>query len=133
MSDQIIEIARECLGTPFKHQARVVGIGMDCAGVVAHVLTRLELPFNDLQAYPRNPYKGMLKSILDNQPHLTQVNKSHVGAGDVLLMRIRREPQHLGICTGNSLIHSYSDIGRVVEQSLGAWERNIIAVYRIVE
>jgi cell wall-associated NlpC family hydrolase len=34
---EIIAAARACLGTPFRHQGRLPGIGLDCAGVALHV------------------------------------------------------------------------------------------------
>lgn len=131
MRDQIIDYARECLGTPFVHQGRVNGIGLDCAGVVIHVMRRLGLAVEDLPAYPRHPYQGMMQQIMDAQPGMTKIAIADRSAGDVLLMRIKREPQHLGIDAGETIIHSYSNVGRVVEQTTGAWARHITAVYRI--
>ena len=33
-ADDIVNAARECVGTPFRHQGRVLGVGLDCAGLV---------------------------------------------------------------------------------------------------
>jgi hypothetical protein len=41
IADNVIEAARECLGTPFRHQGRIVGEALDCAGVAVHVAERL--------------------------------------------------------------------------------------------
>lgn len=131
--DQVIAAARECIGTPFLHQARVPGRGMDCAGLIIHVAKSLGFDYQDVIGYPRRPYRDLLRKTLDSQQCLDQVDHDDMSAGDVLLMRIRYEPQHLGVFTGENLIHSYSTVGRVVEHSLTAgWRKRITQVYRFV-
>ncbi|MCK9468475.1 MAG: C40 family peptidase [Porticoccaceae bacterium] len=131
---RIISAARETMGTPFHHQGRVVGVGMDCAGVLVHVLKSLGLPIIDERGYPRFPYRGLIKSILDSQPSLLPIDKREMVTGDVLLMRITREPQHVAIYTGATIVHAYSTAGGVVEHSLSPeWRGRIMGVYRIVE
>jgi len=133
MRDLIVQAATECMGTPFHHQGRVVGVGIDCAGVLVHILKSLELPFIDEKGYPRLPYRGLIKSILDSQPALEEIDKKTIQRGDVLLMRFLREPQHVAIYTGSTMIHSYSEIGRVVEHSLdNLWSKRITNAYRII-
>lgn len=131
--EKIITLARECIGTPFHHQARKLGVGMDCAGPVVHMLKGLDLPVNDCIAYPRHPYKGMMETILENEPALQSIPKNELRAGDVLLMKFRKHPQHLAICCGDTFVHCYSGIGRCVEQSLDRWAPLITHVYRIVD
>lgn len=132
MRSKIVAAARACLGTPFRHQGRLVGVGMDCAGVLIHVLNTLGLPHDDEKGYPRHPYAGMLETILNRQPSLTEISRSAARHGDVLLMRFRREPQHIAIHAGATMIHSYSGIGRVIEHTLDdLWKRRITAAYRI--
>jgi len=134
IADQIIALARETLGTPFQHQARVPGIGLDCAGVLAHILKSLDLPHDDERGYPRTPYKGLIKSIIESQPCLQCVPKSDMQAGDVLLMKFAREPQHVAIHAGETIIHSYAAIGRVVEHGFAPeWRGRVTHVFRVVE
>jgi cell wall-associated NlpC family hydrolase len=133
MDELIIQYARECLGTPFIHQGRQKGKGLDCAGLLVYVLNRLRVPYNDNIGYPRLPYRNLIKDILDAEPSLVAERGKNLFPGAVLLMRIRREPQHVAIWTGDSIIHSYSGSGAVVEHSLSdEWRRRIIGVYRIV-
>ena len=133
MRDQIIELARECIGTPFQHQARVVGRGLDCAGVLVHILRSLNLPHIDERGYPRTPYKGLIRSILESQPCLHLVDKSDQQVGDVLLMKFVREPQHVAILTGGTIIHAYSRIGRCVEHGYtDEWKRRVTHVFRVI-
>ncbi len=132
--NEIVGYARECINTPFRHQGRVCGVALDCAGVVVHCATRLALEHADMQGYPRLPFKNTLKEFLDAQPNLIEVPIAEMAAGDVILMRIKAAPQHLGIYVGNGyMIHAYDDIGRTVEQRIDdTWLKKITAVYRFV-
>ncbi len=40
--DAAIAAARTCLGTPFHHQGRAPGVGLDCIGLDHHSFTRGE-------------------------------------------------------------------------------------------
>lgn len=131
MVEDIIKYARECIGTPFIHQGRVLGVGLDCAGVVVHIVKSLGLPYNDIQGYPDRPFKGMLENTLNNEPSLIKVSKTEMRAGDILLFSIARHPQHLAIYTGESIIHAYSTAGKCIEQPIGAWVKKLISVYRV--
>ncbi|RJG10904.1 hypothetical protein D3879_14580 [Pseudomonas cavernicola] len=133
--EHILALARRCLLTPFRHQGRQIGIGLDCAGVAFYILDQLGLPYTDLTGYPRTPYKGMLKAAMDAQPSLRPVATPE--PGDILLMRITRAPQHVAIYSGlidghPHIIHSYSTVEKVVEHVIDAdWRARIIQAYRI--
>ena len=130
-SKRIIELARECLGTPFVHQGRVVGVGMDCAGVLVHIFRGLGCEYVDQKGYPVSPYKGMIEKAMELQPHLTNRPTSELRAGDVVLFRIKKDPQHIGIYTGDSIVHAYSVARKVIEVSLEPWRKNLTYVFRI--
>lgn len=128
--NRITELARECVGTPFYHQGRVKGVGMDCAGVVAYVLDGLNLPYNDAKGYPRTPFDGMLKKCLDDEPSLHEI--SSIEPGCVILMRVTNDPQHLAIWTGEKIIHGSLEVGMVAEQSMPPSRKaKIVSCYRI--
>ncbi len=127
----IIAAARETLGTPFRHQGRRAGQALDCAGVICHVCDRLGVPYAAPLDYPRRPYAGQLEAVLNAQPALSRV-PGEPQPGDILLMRFARDPQHLGIWTGETLIHSWESAGKVAEHGMDDdWRRRIVAVYRI--
>jgi cell wall-associated NlpC family hydrolase len=128
-ANKIVECARECVGTPFKHQGRLINIGMDCAGLIAHIMNRFGLPCVDEKGYPRTPVDGKIKRILDSEPSLEPI--SELEAGCVILFRITKEPQHVAIYTGAGMIHSFLAVGKVVESGMGeAWKRRIVKMYR---
>jgi len=136
--EDIVAAAMECKETPFKHQGRVPGRGMDCAGVLVHCFKRLELDYNDELGYPRNPFDGQLEKILDSQPSLVRVNNSDMRKGDVLCMRISSAPQHVAILIGDIsgrpyIIHGSSQHGKVALHRLDElWGARIMRVYRFV-
>lgn len=131
--DAIVAVARAQLGTPFRHQGRLPGIALDCAGLVVVVADQLGLPHADQTGYARQPSGGRLEAALASQPGLVRID-GEPQAGDVLLMRFSGMPQHLGICTDDTLIHAWEAAGKVVEHRLDTvWRRRIVAVYRFIE
>lgn len=131
MVNNILIAARECIGTPFKHQGRNVGVGLDCAGVLVHVANRLGIPHTDVIGYGRVPAKLQLKQVLDNQQSLKRVGLEDKKAGDILLMTFVKEPQHIAIYTGDTVIHAYERAGKCCEHRLcKMWESRILCVYR---
>lgn len=130
-ADDVVAAARTCLSTPFHHQGRIKGTALDCAGLVVAVAQDLGIEYDDAQGYGREPYRGLLQSKLADQPSLDVVPRDQMQAGDVLLMRFAREPQHLAIYTGSTIVHSYEAVGIACEHDLtDVWRRRIVAVYR---
>lgn len=122
--------ARTWLGTPFHHQGRLKGVGVDCAGVVIGVADSLGLipDFTDFTDYARDP-DGTMSLILDL--HMDRIPRVHMRAGDVLHVAWSRLPQHVGILTGKgTLIHAYGKAGCVESTLSGSLLRGIRQVYR---
>ena len=132
-SADIIAAARACLGTPFAHQGRVVGVGLDCAGLAVVAVRAAGVDVLDFAGYGRTPNKGHLAAAMDAQPMLERVaNIADREAGDIILMRFLGEPQHVGICTGAGIIHAYEAVGTCCEHDLCAkWAARIVRVYRV--
>ena len=127
----IITAARIHLGTPYRHQGRVPGLALDCAGLFVAVCHDLGLQVEDEEGYGRTPFKGLLEQCIDRQPFLTRVPREQMQAGDVLLMRFQTDPQHVAFHAGDTMIHAYSNVGRVVEHRLAdVWRARIVHVYR---
>jgi cell wall-associated NlpC family hydrolase len=132
--DDIIAAARECIGTPFWHQGRRVGIGLDCAGVAIHVAQKIGIDHFDVAGYGRTPADGQLERTLEDQPGLQRIMLNNRQPGDLLLMRFVSDPQHLAICAGDTIIHAYESVGTCCEHRLSSmWAARIVRVYRFVE
>lgn len=134
VTDDILAAARECIGTPFWHQGRQVGIGLDCAGVAVHVANRIGINCLDVAGYGRTPVSGQLERALDEQPGLQRIFINDRQPGDLLLMRFASDPQHLAIFAEDTIIHAYEHVGQCCEHRLSSlWAVRIVRVYRFVE
>lgn len=133
-AEDLLTAARQCLGTPFRHQGRMVGVGIDCAGVAIHVAQAVGAEYLDVSGYGRIPAGGQLESSLDAQPCLQLLESiADRAPGDLLLMRFVFEPQHLAICTGQTIIHAYEPVGICCEHDLSTmWSSRIVRVYRFL-
>lgn len=128
-ANKIVLKAREYLGTPFRHQGRLKGVGVDCAGLVVCVAHELKLSDFDFRAYGPMPNASKLQMILNEQ--MDKIDYSDATVGDVYLMKFDKEPQHLAIITDIGLIHSYADAGSVVEHRIDDyWRSRIVGAYR---
>lgn len=131
--NDIIAAARACLGTPFRHQGRLPGIGLDCAGVAVEVARALGCAPLDVSGYGRTPAAGQLEAALEAQPDLERIlDREARQPGDILLLRFTDEPQHLAILTDEgTMIHSFEAVGICCEHTITrGWAARIVRVYR---
>jgi cell wall-associated NlpC family hydrolase len=131
--EDFVAMARSYLGTPFHHQGRQPGVGLDCAGVVVVACWQCDHAVQDVIAYGRIPFKGLLeKSVAE---YCDEIPVRGVLAGDVLLFTFREDPHHLAVVSHVApirLIHAYSQVNKVVENSLDAyWQKRLCKCYRI--
>jgi cell wall-associated NlpC family hydrolase len=136
----IVAQARAYLGTPFVHQGRTLGHGVDCVGLpicVARALGLVEPAF-EITGYPRQPDGRSLLALCDQ--HMRRITRAAMQVGDVLVMRFAVAPQHVGIVAdyvhgGLSLIHALGTPdgkGRVVEHRLdGSTMARAVAAYTL--
>ncbi len=134
----ILSSARAEIGTPFRHQGRISGKALDCAGLIIRVASASGAEYLDFPGYSRHPSDGLLESALDAQPCLVRVALADMQSGDVLLMRFNTDPQHLAIFAGHSavyraegIIHAWLQARKVCEHVLtDEWRGRIVRVYR---
>jgi len=129
---QIVEEARTYLGTPFHHQGRLKGIGVDCIGLLIGVGKKLGLITYDYIAYSRYPDGVTLRREISRE--FIEINIRDVKVGDIWLYWLDKKskaPQHVGIITDYGFVHTYADVGKVVEHRLTkAWKKRIVAAFR---
>lgn len=131
MNLEVVDIARRCLGTPFRHQGRLIGEGLDCAGLAVYVAASLNLPFSDKTGYSRNPWKRSFEDELDAQPCLEVVSVFEFG--DLLLLRTiaNCDPSHVAIYTDIGILHCCALVGKCCEHVLTPETRaNVVKAYR---
>ena len=130
MRTRALAEARSWIGTPYRHQASVRGVGCDCLGLVRGVWRRLYgAEPEPLPAYsPDWAERGGEETLLEAaRRRLVEIPIETARAGDVLLFRMAREApaKHCGILSSVDgpeprLIHAYW--GRsVVESWMGDW------------
>ena len=130
---RIIDEARSWIGTPFHHQGRLKGVGGDCVGLIIAVGNALGLlpPGYNHTHYSRSPNGFRMRNVCDEQ--LDRV--AEYIPGDILLMRFRKYPQHMGIVVdlpkSLGLVHNYAEVGRCVEHTLDdEWDDMVLQAYR---
>lgn len=128
---QIVEKAREYIGTPWHHCGRKKGVGVDCVGLLACVGIELGVPFSDVPFYSQgDEFELMCECLEETCIEIVDDLK----AGDILIFRRGPITNHCGVYTGeDTFIHAWSSptAKRVVEQPLDATWINLIArVYR---
>lgn len=120
----VVACARSWLDTPYQHQARLKGVGVDCAGLVIGVARELGIvaPDFDVQGYARQPDgSSLLQWCAQSMP---EIRRDQMQRGDVVVVAFDAAPGHLGIVAdyahgGLSIIHALGITARrVVETRL---------------
>lgn len=128
----IVAEARSWLGTPYRHQASLKGVGCDCLGLVRGIWRAcLGDEPEALAAYtPHWAEVGGEETLLAAAGrHLVPVPVDAAEAGDVLLFRFRPgcPAKHAGVLIGTDrFVHAHEGAA-VSEGHLGPWWRRRIA------
>lgn len=128
----IVAEARSWIGTPYRHQASLKGVGCDCLGLVRGVWRTLygEEP-ERMPAYSRDWAEAGLRETLAEagRRHLAPVVRGAMQPGDVLLFRWRAGliAKHAAIMTSDcAMVHAH-DGAAVAEVALAPWWRRRLA------
>ena len=135
--ERAVAIARDWIGTPYRHQASAKGAGTDCLGLLRGVWR--ELYGGEPEAVPAYTMDWSEPDRIERlwaaaERHLSPRDPAApVSAGEVLLFRMREGAvaKHLGLVAEAddrpSFIHAYTGHG-VVESSLTRpWLRRVVA------
>jgi cell wall-associated NlpC family hydrolase len=130
MRAKFISAVKSYIGTPFHHQGRLPQVGLDCAGVVVCAAKECGIAVDDQQGYARTPANGMLEQAVF--AHCERITLMDTVDGDILLFKFLREPQHLAVYAEGKLIHAYSSVGKVIENSFDdTWKRRLVGCFRL--
>ncbi|CAN5209667.1 NlpC/P60 family protein [soil metagenome] len=128
----IVVAARGWIGTPYRHQASLKGVGCDCLGLVRGVWrevcgTEPERP----PAYSpdwaeASHYEALADAARRN---LVEVSNEDIAAGDVLLFRWRAHlpAKHAGVATAAGRMIHAQDGAQVCEVPISPWWRRHVA------
>jgi cell wall-associated NlpC family hydrolase len=142
---QVVARARKYIGTPFVHQGRALGRGVDCVGLVLCVAEDLGLldtlgkafKRSDYGAYGRQPVNEFIYEECERRLQVIAPTGGIIPSllpGDVLCLRVPAVACHLAIVTalqgGLGIVHAYAGAGKVVEHTLDAkWIKRIAGVF----
>lgn len=135
-AERVVAAARGWVGTPYRHQASLIGAGADCLGVIRGVWREVIGP----EPEPLAPYArswaedGGAEMLLSAaRRSLVELPPDTIAAGDVLLFRVRRDgpARHAGVATGPAaMVHAY-DGHAVAETAIPeVWRRRLVARFR---
>ena len=130
--DAIVSAARGWIGTPYRHQASLRGVGCDCLGLVRGLWRELIGPEPEAPV----PYApdwaeagGVERLAQAGARHFVSVPPNAFLAGDIVLFRWREglPAKHAGVATSaHSMIHAH-DGASVCEVQIGTQWRQRIA------
>lgn len=130
--NKIIEKAREWLYTPWQHNQKTKGLGVDCVNFLAALAHECNY---DIPPIPKR-YARLAESneIIDylNGYFIEKDNIYPIGKADILLFKFSGYNTHVGIATSHeTMIHASSDHGCVVEHPIdGIWIRMLKKSWR---
>jgi cell wall-associated NlpC family hydrolase len=129
----IINKAREYINTPFHHQGRLKGVGVDCAGLIICTAKDLNIDVYDIKGYSNIPSQGLFEKTVINQ--LIKIDFEDLQQGDMMIFKFTSEPQHIAFVSevkpNIKIIHAYQQVNKVVEHDFDKiWERRLVACFR---
>lgn len=132
---QIIETARQYVGTPFQHMGRTAR-GLDCVGLIVRVAQDLGLSDYDLRAYHAQPKANVFSKAWRDCPDIRRVaNLKDAQPGDILTMALPSYPCHVVLLAEQGrIIHALAQRGQVCEHRLNqTWWKRCRECYAFLE
>lgn len=101
------QVVRGYVGTPFEHQARRPGHGIDCVGLVVCGLTELGYYIRDFRAYGGDSDPVLLLSYVREFFDTVPIGQQQ--PDDVLMFWTvdPTKPQHVAVFSGTTIIHAF--------------------------
>lgn len=126
----MIATARSWIGTPWRHQARLPGVAMDCVGAVVCSARAAGLDVPDSTDYSEDTSGSELLELVSSV--CARVDRER--AGDLLVFRVGSRLWHVGIATGEgTMLHSRRTLsgGSLREEEIdGGWRARLHSVWR---
>ena len=135
---QIVDHARQWIGTPYLHQASLQGCGCDCLGLVRGVWRALygcepeNVPHYTADWGEATGDEPLLNAALR---HFKRQSSGPIAPADVLVFRWQAgaPAKHIGIATSaTTMVHAHAG-ACVSEVSFGVWARKLVARFSFPE
>lgn len=136
--ESIVAEAATWMRTPYRHQGRAKGVGVDCIGVGG--MTALVCGVEggrewrddpDMHNYGTQPNPEFLWAACAR--FLLPIQIADAGLGDLLVMAFPKQPQHFAIISSVDplqVIHAYLQRRMVVQQGMPIAHAQVIRAYR---
>jgi NlpC/P60 family putative phage cell wall peptidase len=137
IGERVLAAAQGWIGTPYRHQASLKGVGCDCLGLVRGIWCELygrepELPPPYAQDWAERSGEDRLMAAAGR--HFVSVESmAQALPGDMLLFRWRPDcaAKHVGILAApDHFIHAYEAAAVLRSALVPAWRRRIAGVFR---
>lgn len=123
----IAEVAESLVGTPFRHQGRRPGVGLDCVGVVYAACRGAGVQVEDFRSYLRMPSADVLDQEMGKR--FRRIEPAAASAGDIIVIGGKSGGRHVGVIVSpDHYVESRS--GRAVTRTRIAREL-IVSAFRV--
>ena len=140
MARRVLVAAKGWIGTPYRHQASLKGVGCDCLGLVRGIWREIHgcepetpPPYSPDWAERSGEDRLRAAALRAMGP---PIDPDDMQPGDLLLFawRMGLPAKHAGIFGGEArFIHAYEQASVVESALVPAWRRRIVAVFRFPE
>jgi cell wall-associated NlpC family hydrolase len=128
MKRQIIQTAREWIGTPWQHHQSLKGVGCDCVGFLTGVAREVGINLPRFANYSGVPINDNLKKYLDS--FMIKGDRNHLNLADVLLFQFTGLNTHVGLFSPIGVIHACPFEKKVVEVIFDySLQKRLVGVY----
>jgi len=137
--EDVVAETESWVGTPFHHEGRQKGVGVDCAGLIIGIAKNLGLADWDFLGYSRQPHPATtlgLLNELESKNIIRRIPIQDAKPGDFYLFRILEDPQHFGIIVSEDrIVHAMWKKNKSVSKCVKTrfhkyWSERIVAAYR---
>jgi lipoprotein Spr len=128
-SAAIVAAVRACVGTRFRAQGRLAGVGLDCVGVALIAAAAAGVVI----AVPAYALGGDREAELDRAIAAAGCRRvANASCGDLLTIAPSPGRRHLAVVTDRCVVHAHAGLGRVVEGPIDpSW--TVLAAWRLPE
>ena len=139
IADRIVEEALRWVGTPYRHQGSIRGVGCDCVGLLAGVWRGVygddpERPSDYSADWAETGVEELLLAAVRRL--CVEKPIARVACGDVLLFRWRPHlpAKHAGILVAaGRFVHAYEGCAVSVSALVPQWRRRLAGVFAFPE
>jgi len=125
----IVDLARTLIGTPWLHQGRQPKLGLDCIGLIKVVGENFGLVDGDYLRYGRQPIPLQMQTLMEQ--YLDPIDELENGC--IVWLAVTHVPQHVAIYTKeNTIIHAVNfGPNKVVENGFTQpWPQKLKGIYK---